>query len=537
MIDLSEDDAMSFLIGKLDATYEQRFVITEEASSWSDLEALVDEFVDEHGESDSANEIRDVLGKIGIAGFLNYVVGELIWPYAPKFMYFDEYFQMRGGEDLQALIGREQNGELRNSDRPLLGFIRLARTEPEKLLNPRTTEELRNRLVGASRQISRNIVRYWSQNRHLEVEFQVLPGRPGDPDGMQNAQANIWAMVRDSVHGSITEIDKRSRGFVWFFFFLAWYGYIQQEHGKNLILLLDEPGLSLHGTAQHDLLSYFSKELSDHQVIYTTHSPFMLDMEHEERIRVVQDKGIDAAEELPRESDGTKVLNDLGDVWTDANADTLFPLLTAMGIEMWQMDLVSKNRLIVEGQSDKDYIDGMSLLLERSGREGLSRRWVVIQAGGEGRISPIVSILNAQKALNVAVLLDVNTENEGKIEDLYKKKIIKEKNVHKVSKFSGTRIADIEDMFERKFYVGLVNDVYAGKLSDEALSIDSLPNEPRLVKAVEKAWKAIRKKGFSHLRVARHFLLHVNELDDAISEATKQRFEKMFGTLNGLLRN
>ena len=420
-IDISERTAISFLIRNLEIKKEVRETLVPDEASWNDLSEAVAASIDESAMIEDLYEIQGVLGQIEEKGFFAHVTEDLLWPNAPKFMYFDEYFQMRGGEDLEALINREQSSQLRNSDRPLLGFIRLARTEPQKLLNPRTTEELRNRLVGASRQITRNIIKYWSQNRHLEVEFQVLPGRPEDPEGMQNAQANIWAMVRDNVHGSVTEIDKRSRGFVWFFSFLAWYGYIQKEHGKNLILLLDEPGLSLHGKAQHDLLSYFAEELSGHQVIYTTHSPFMLDIEHERRLRVVQDKGIDAADELPRESDGTKVLNSLDDVWTNANTDTLFPLLAAMGIEMWQMDFVGTNRLIVEGASDKFYIDTMSLLLERRGREGLSRRWVVIQAGGKGRISPIVSILNAQRALNIAVLLDVDTENDGKIQDLYRK--------------------------------------------------------------------------------------------------------------------
>ncbi len=44
---------------------------------------------------------------------------------------------------------------------------------------------------------------------HLEVEFQVLPGTSEDPDDMRNAQANIWALVRDSIHGSLTEIEDR----------------------------------------------------------------------------------------------------------------------------------------------------------------------------------------------------------------------------------------------------------------------------------------------------------------------------------------
>ena len=535
-MELRESEAKRFVVGRLRSIDEGKAKgILQTASSWGELRKHI--FASE----DTTNEDPDILGLFDevhqSGGLLAYVTEELLWPRAPKFMYFDEYYQMRGGENLEELIQRVRDGTLRDSDYPLLGFLRLAGTEPDRLLNPKTTQGLRNLLQGASRRITRNIVKYWSQNRHLEVEFQVLPGTPEDPDdAMRNARANIWALVRDSVHGSSTEIDRRSRGFVWFFSFLAWYGYIRKEHGSNLILLLDEPGLSLHGKAQHDLLRYFTDELSEHQIIYTTHSPFMFDIEHDERIRVVQDKSIDALDELPRTSSGTKVMNDLNEVWTDANDDTLFPLLTAMGIEMWQMDFVGKNRLIVEGPSDKYYLDSMSLVLEREGREGLSRRWVIIHAGGKYKVSPIAAILNSQKGLNIAVLLDVGTENDGKIQDLYKKKVLKRKNVRWVSDFTHTPVADMEDMFERDFYVQLVNDAYAEQFPDCSLSVDDLVADPRLVKAVEKSWKAKeRGRKFSHLRPATYLVSNLARYD--ISKDTKGRFEAMFKALNTLLKD
>ena len=534
-MELHESEAKRFVVGRLCSIDEEKAQgILQTASSWDELKAHVES-------EDTTDEDPDLLGLFDevhqkSGGLLAYVTEELVWPRAPKFMYFDEYYQMRGGENLEELIQRDRDATLRDSDYPLLGFLSLAGTKPGKLLNPKTTQGLRNLLQGASRRITRNIVKYWSQNKHLEVEFQVLPGTSEDPDDMRNAQANIWALVRDNAHGSSTEIDKRSKGFVWFFSFLAWYGHIRREHGNNLILLLDEPGLSLHGKAQHDLLRYFADELSEHQIIYTTHSPFMLDIEHGERIRVVQDKSIDTPVELPRASSGTKVINDLNEVWTDANEDTLFPLLTAMGIEMWQMDFVGKNRLIIEGPSDKHYLDAMSLVLEREGREGLSRRWIIIHAGGKYKVSPIAAILRSQKGLNIAVLLDVDTENDGKIQGLYKKKILKRKNVHRVSDFTDAPVADIEDMFERDFYVQLVNDTYAKQFPDRSLSVDDLVADPRLVKAVEKSWKAkARNRKFSHLRPATYLVSNLARYD--ISEDTKRRFEEMFKTLNTLLKD
>jgi len=105
--------------------------------------------------------------------------------------------------------------------------------------------------------------------------------------------------------------------------------------------LLDEPGPSLHGRAQADLLRYFEAELSAHQLIYTTHSPFMIDSQKFDRVRIVQDLGIDAKEQLPKDQDGTKILANV----FDATDDSLFPLQGALGYEIQQTLLLAPTLL------------------------------------------------------------------------------------------------------------------------------------------------------------------------------------------------
>jgi predicted ATP-dependent endonuclease of OLD family len=78
---------------------------------------------------------------------------------------------------------------------------------------------------------------------------------------------NIWGGVFDSRHSVTTELGSRSRGFVWFFSFLAWYSDVKRDQ-RPVILLLDEPGLILHAKAQEDLLRYFEIELkAAHQLV------------------------------------------------------------------------------------------------------------------------------------------------------------------------------------------------------------------------------------------------------------------------------
>ena len=81
-------------------------------------------------------------------------------------------------------------------------------------------------------------------------------------------------------------MDERSKGFQWFFSFDTTFLYETQGTFKNAVILLDEPGLHLHAAAQQDLLVRLKEYAKDNQLIYTTHMPFMIDMERLDNIRV-----------------------------------------------------------------------------------------------------------------------------------------------------------------------------------------------------------------------------------------------------------
>ena len=60
-----------------------------------------------------------------------------------------------------------------------------------------------------------------------------------------------------------------------------------EQHHQNAILLLDEPGVTLHPLAQKDLFQFFENLAQNNQILYTTHSPFMVDSNHLERVRSI----------------------------------------------------------------------------------------------------------------------------------------------------------------------------------------------------------------------------------------------------------
>ena len=177
----------------------------------------------------------------------------------------------------------------------------------------------------------------------------------------------------------------------------------------TLIWVLDEPGLSLHAKAQGDLLGYVEAELVPrHQVIYTTHSPFMVDPSRFNRVRIVEDQSVeDLTEPLSPELEGTKVTDEV----LQATADSLFPLQAALGYDIHQTLFIGPNCLIVEGPSDLLYLQVVSGVLQSQGRSYLSEAWTITPVGGLSKVSQFVALIGAQPGLNMAALLDVAKEN------------------------------------------------------------------------------------------------------------------------------
>lgn len=498
------------------------------ATNWSEFTAALDTAES----TDAVDTLKKLAVNIREKGLSYYVFNSLIWPRAPKFLYFDEYYQMEGQANLNALIIREDKDQLLDSDYPLIGLINLARLDHRNLVAANNTAELKNKLQGAGNHLTRRIANYWSQNRHIQMRFDVRDAKSGDPEGMQTG-VNVWGEVYDSVHWATTPLSHRSRGFVWFFSFLAWYEDVKRQK-QNVILLLDEPGLSLHGRAQADLLRYFDAELSGHQLLYTTHSPFMIDPTRFERVRIVQDLGIDATEVLPRGDDGTKVLANV----FDATDDSLFPLQGALGYEIQQTLFIGPYSLIVEGVADLLYLRTMSGQLEREGREGLSEEWVITPVGGSGKVPTFVALLGSQKGINVATLLDFQNSDKQLIEDLYKKNLLTKRQVSTYADFTGTAEADVEDMFDRSFYIELVNGEYGKQLVSKITASKLNQNIPRTLRAIEN-WLVVNpmKSGsFGHYRPARYFTEHLAKLWPKVSEETKDRFEATFKHFNSLLK-
>lgn len=492
------------------------------------VEAMMEHLDELEEPSESSNNLRHELSQIETLGFEEYVYQQTLQSRVPKFLYFDEYYQLTGQDNIEALQQRVRDDHLKDSDRPLLGLIELAGLNLDTLTDPRRTDALIAKLEAAESQLTGQVLTYWSQNRHLRLQFDVRQALPEDPPEMTSG-TNIWGRVKDTKHSVTTLLGSRSRGFVWFFSFLAWYSKVRREN-DNLILLLDEPGLSLHAKAQGDLLGYFDAELAPHhQVLYTTHSPFMVDPSRFDRVRIVQDRSIEEnSEELSPDQEGTKVTTEV----LEATDDSLFPLQAALGWEIYQTFFIGPNSLIVEGASDLLYIRAISDLLRSRGREGLSDDWTITPVGGFDKVSTFVALIGAQAGMRLATLVDYHRRHDQEIQNLFKRKLMKKSNVLTFADFVDGSEADIEDMFDPGFYLKLVKKEFGA-----AVKVADLPGHgdrilPRLEEYLDS--KPLPNNArFNHYRPARYMMENIQTL--TIPEKTLERFEEAFKTLNELL--
>ncbi len=454
----------------------------------------------------------------------------------PKFFFTSHFERMSGMVSIQKLQQDKESNAVSVGDTIFLAFLEYAGTTLEELLDVDRRETLKATCEAASNEITEEIFQFWSQNNALEVVIEIDNAKPKDPAPFNTGMvADI--RIKNTNHRATLPLSERSAGFVWFFSFLAQFKQLKKTPGNsNAILLLDEPGLTLHGKAQGDLLRYIVERLlPDHQVIFTTHSPFMVPMDRLADVRIVEDVVIEKPGKRP-EVKGTKVSSDVLEV----NNDTLFPLQGALGYEVTQSLFIGADTWLVEGPSDILYLQVASQALVKRGRVGLDPRWALCPSGGIDKIAPFVRLFGGNH-INVAVLSDIAKGDKTKINNLKKADILKAGNFYTCADFTSQEEADVEDLFEADLFVEMLNGAYKPP-TDNLVTKDGLMAAATTVRIVKKAEALFRLMPasvaeFGHFGPSRWLLDNpsVLDVDTPAVTATLDRFEAVFKAFNALL--
>lgn len=454
----------------------------------------------------------------------------------PKFFFTSHFERMSGMVSIQKLQQEKQNNTVSDGDRIFLAFLEYAGTTLEELLDADRREALKAKCEAASNEITEEIFQFWSQNNALEVVIEIDNAKPKDPAPFNTGMvADI--RIKNTNHKATLPLSERSAGFVWFFSFLAQFKQLKKTQGNgNAVILLDEPGLTLHGKAQGDLLRYIVERLlPDHQVIFTTHSPFMVPMDRLADVRIVEDVILEKPGKRP-DVKGTKVRSDVLEV----NDDTLFPLQGALGYEVTQSLFIGANTWLVEGPSDILYLQVLSQALTKRRRVGIDPKWTLCPSGGIDKIAPFVRLFGGNR-INMAVLSDIANGDKTKIENMKKADILKAGHFFTCADFTDQPEADVEDLFEAELFVEMLNGAYKPPAANAvtSASLAEASQTPRIVKKAEALFKLMPASvaEFDHFGASRWLLENpsVLDADTPAVNATLDRFETVFKNFNALL--
>ena len=349
-----------------------------------------------------------------------------------------------------------------------------AEPTPEQIeLDQQRMEERSIKLNSASNDISQRFSEWWSQRRH-KIRYHA------DGDYLR-----IW--VADDRRPDVEiELEARSKGFQWFLSFYLVF-LVESEGGhKDAMLLLDEPGLHLHPTAQQELIRFFERLAGDHQLAYTTHSPFLIDGEHLHRVRPVteDERGHSCI------SSGT---------WP-TDRETIFPLQAAAGYAMIRGLFQHHSNLLVEGMTDFYYLHALSQHCAGSGRASLPDDVHITPCGGTKYVGHLASLFLGHEVRPV-VLLDGDDAGRVRRDALTKALYVDSESdvvmLDEVLKRSGEDV-EIEDILGEALVVPALERVLemAFQLDDADRRAGSLPSQ---IKAAAKrqgiklpdGWKAL----------------------------------------------
>lgn len=225
---------------------------------------------------------------------------------------------------------------------------------------------------------------------------------------------------------------KRSKGMIWFL--SAWLDLKAREDDVDLVILYDEPGLYLHIKAHKDILELFNELIKKgHQIVYSTHSPSLIDTSVLYNIGLV----------LNNKETGTIVEGlTTSKIDTTNKQDALQPVAEAMGLEpLKDFSIFSKNNCIVEGISDFWYFNSMAKILDNN----TNYKFVPGVGLCNGSIKHLISFCIGY-GLDWLVVVD-DGKNPQKTREILKNELFNDSDQDTDSKLKALPVKEIENLF------------------------------------------------------------------------------------------
>lgn len=328
----------------------------------------------------------------------------------PLFVYYSTYFTVRPRIQLSALAEREAAGDVDEEydfgNQCLLKLLGLTAKQLSDLASGAPADAKPHNITDEAHRAA--IVAH--QKRLDERQYALNAAGVGLTKSIREVWGDEQVQLRLVADGQYlkvvvvddlgveVELDQRSEGFRWLVSFFVVFKAQAAGELKNAILLLDEPGLSLHALKQQEFRHTVTRLAADNQIVYTTHSPFMVGTDELDLVRIV---------EMKDRTDGTKVHTRLA---VD-DPRSVYPLQAALGYELAQSLFGQTRNLVCEGLTDMFYVEGLSRAFQDAGLPYLKESVALVPAHSASKVLYYCTLLQSQR-LKVAALLDSDAAGE-----------------------------------------------------------------------------------------------------------------------------
>jgi hypothetical protein len=452
----------------------------------------------------------------------------------PSFVYYSNYGNLDSEIYLPHVIQNMQRSDLGVKEeakartlKVLFEFVNLSPEEIHLLgqeLDPRYTPNLTQQQIDefSEKKKEREIL-LQSASTELTKKFRAW-WKQGDYRFRFQADGNFFRIwVSDDRRPEEIELEGRSTGLQWFLSFFLVFLVERTDTHKDAILLLDEPGLSLHPIAQEDLSFFFESLSETNQLIYTTHSPFMVDPDHLDRVKVVY---------INTQGETVVSSNLRANETNPAQSQSIYPVHAALGLSVSKTMLQGCQSIIVEGQADQYYLSAIKNYLISKGLLTPKYELLFMPAGGVKGIVALSPIVTAKNEEAPFVILDSDKSGQDigtKLRtSLYQGRTERIIMVGDLLQLPG---AEIEDLFPQSFLADIVTR-YLPRM-DEDFSDEVVANRPIVPQieayasknnlSLEPGWKVQIAKAVK-TKMLKSDPLRNNE---AILEIWKTLFEKI----------
>ncbi|MEP7109405.1 MAG: AAA family ATPase [Ferruginibacter sp.] len=472
-------------------------------------------------------------------------IKEFILKNLPKFVYYSDYGNLDSEIYLPRVIEDLQREDLTETARAkartldvLFKYVKLSAAEIYELGNDRkrlikTLDANKREISSVEENLSAEEVAEWAEKKkergvllrsaagELTKSFKKWWQQGNYIFSFEADGSHFRINVSDELRPESIELEGRSRGLQWFFsFFLVFLVETKQGHA-NAILLLDEPGLSLHPLAQYDLANFFRKLSEDNQLIYTSNSPFLVDMDNLANVKAVY---------VDKSTGRTKVSSNLRYDEADA-AKSIYPVHAALGLTVSDTLLLGCIPVLVEGPSDQIYLTMIKRYLNSKGKLLNNRELVFIPVGGVRGMAPVTKLVMSRDNDLPYVLLDSDKAGKEYVKQLLTGMYREQKDkVLEVSTFLDDKEFEIEDLLPSKNFIEIVDRTFHSKNYFEEAYNAGDPIVDQLEKWAKANNVALEKNGWK-VDLSRVMINQFDRVMKDVPTDLEKRWDELFQSL------